>query len=152
MNAVFQPLGECQCDSERCTAVGTKLNKLGHISRLCTCFQCQGTRNQRKGKASERRGERQLGNKGRTVGDDRYKPWPLEVSLEDKTGGQIPQKFISFVDSKWVRDALFQATKKTPIGEDALPAIRLELSPSRAFLLVDISPKPQIVSPTRSEG
>jgi hypothetical protein len=73
------------------------------------------------------------------------------VSVENKMGAQIPAKFIEFVDSEFFRRALFQAAKKTPVGEDSHPAVRLELSISRAYLVVDISPSLTPLADTERE-
>lgn len=140
MNAVFQEMGPCPCEHPRCDVIGTKLTRKGFLVG-CKSPQAMGSRNKKKGRASEARGWKQLGGEGPTRNDDTYHGFPLVVSVENKVGHQIPAKFVSFVDSEWVRQAMFQATKKTPVGEDAFPSIRLELTPSRAYLVVDISPK-----------
>lgn len=136
MNPVTQPLGECPCGM--CALAGTKLTKFGHLVG-CTCASCRGRRNKRKGRASEARAWKQLGAPGPTRNDDSYFGFPLVASIENKVGQQIPAKFTSFVDSEWLRRAMFQAQKKIPVGEEAYPTVRLELSPSRAYLVVDIS-------------
>src|SRR5947207_853794 len=136
MNAVYQDFGACPCGEVACEQVGTKLNREGHLVG-CNCMSHRNKRNKRKGRASEARAWKQLGGKGMTRTDDTPHAWPLAVEIENKVGNQIPAGFLNFVNSAWVEHAMFQAVKKTPVGEDSYPAIRLELTPSRAYLLVD---------------
>ncbi len=146
MNAVYQEMGPCVCGDAVCAQIGTKLSKAldentpQHLVG-CRCIRHRNRNNKRKGRASEARAWKQLGGVGMTRTDDTYHPFPLEFDYENKVGDQIPAKFIEFVNSatfdKWIR----QAAKKIPVGESALPALRLELTPCRAYLVVDISPR-----------
>lgn len=146
MNFVNQPMGPCACGDSVCTQIGTKLSKAldentpQHLVG-CRCIRHRNRNNKRKGRASEARAWKQLGGVGMTRTDDTYHPFPLEFDYENKVGEQIPAKFREFVNSVWFQHAMFQATKKIPVGEGALPALRLELAPSRAYLVVDISPR-----------
>lgn len=123
-----------------CGVAGTKLTKYGHLVG-CTCRPCLGRRNRRKGQKAEARGHKRLGGTGRTIRDDLFHAYSLNHSVEVKTGAQVPATFRTFVSGAWIKDALRQAEKKLPVGSDALPTVLIELSPSKAYLVTDVSGK-----------
>lgn len=127
------PLCPCGCGVE-----GLKL-QLHHDRHVvgCACASCRGRRNRRKGKAAERRRHLRLGGQGRTPADELPQAYTLTVTTEDKTGAQIPESFRRFVGSAWYRDAIAQARKKLPVGSTALPAVYLETTRSRWWLIVE---------------
>ena len=65
----------------------------------------------------------------------------LDIAYENKTGEQIPAKFISFITSKWAKDALRQAEKKIPVGADAKRALILDCGTDGHWAVVDIRGK-----------
>ena len=136
MNAATQDPGPCPCLT--CYQMGTKLTKYGHLVG-CTCRSCLGRRNKRKGYKAEARGHKRLGGLGGTVRDDLFHAYSLNHSVEVKTGAQIPKTFLTFITGAWIHDALRQATKKLPVGSDALPTVLIEISPSKAYLVTDVS-------------
>ena len=143
MNAVTQDFGPCPCGetyyASPCRMEGTKLTRFGHLVG-CKCPSCTGRRNKRKGQAAEARAHKRLGGTGPTVRDDLFHCYSVNLSVETKTGAtNIPAKLLTAARSEWVRHALGQAIKKTPVGSDALPTIALEVSPSEAYLIVDVS-------------
>lgn len=142
MNTVYQELGPCPCDSEApvCTIFGTKLTRFGHLVG-CTCRACLGRRSKRKGQKGNARAHRNLGGVGPTINDDLFYAYSLNHSVEVKTGAQIPASFRRFAESEWTRHGFRQAAKKMPVGTDALPTLYIELSPSRAYLVTDVSGK-----------
>lgn len=127
----------CPCE---CGVEALKLKRNGHVIG-CRCRPCIGTRNKRKGYKTEARGHKRLGGKGGTVRDDLYHAYSLNHSVEMKGGAQVPQTFINFILGAWIKDAMGQAVKKIPVGSDALPSVLIELSPSRAYLVTDVSGK-----------
>lgn len=139
MNPTTQSMGPCPCGYERCTEMGTKLTKAGHLQR-CKCNPCKGLRNQRKGKRAEARASRRFWEGG-TMPDDLFRLASINVSFEVKTGAQIPVGLDKGLSGVWFLRALRQAEKKLPVGADCDPAVLLEFGPSRAFLVVDVSGK-----------
>lgn len=137
MNPVTQILGACPCSPSGCGILGTKLNRFGHVVG-CQCSSCRNRNNRKRGKAANARAHKLLGGAGRTIDDDLFHAYPLEVSLESKQGAQIPASLEKFCRSEWARHAWRQAEKKIPVGVQAHPAIYIELSPSEPFLLVKL--------------
>lgn len=132
----------CPCGPPSCGAVGLKLaHASGHLARLCRCASCLGRRNRNRGQRGEARRHKRLGGEGWTPRDDLMHLYSVNIATEDKVGAQIPRKFAAFVESETARHWFHQATKKIPVGADALPALYLELSPSKAYLVVDVSGK-----------
>lgn len=147
MNAVTQEFGPCPCNPgfpeagrPWCDVEGTKLKRNGHLVG-CKCRSCIGTRNKRKGYKAEARAHKRLGGQGGTVRDDLFHAYSLNHSVEVKTGAQVPKTFRTFISGAWIADALRQAEKKLPVGSDALPTVLIELSPSKAYLVTDVSGK-----------
>lgn len=141
MTPTTQEFGPCPCQSEatgiQCVLEGTKLTRYGHLVG-CTCRSCLGRRNKRKGAKANARGHKRLGGQGGTVNDDLYYSYSINLSVEVKTGAQIPRTFLTFISGAWIHDAMGQATKKLPVGADAFPAVLIEQSPSKAYLVVDV--------------
>lgn len=125
----------CPCG---CGVEGLKL-QLHHDRHVvgCGCASCRGRRSRRKGKAAERRRHLRLGGVGATPADDLAHVYQLAVTTEDKAGAQIPASFRSFVASEWYRHAIAQARKKLPLGSPVLPAVYLETTRSRWWLVVE---------------
>jgi hypothetical protein len=137
--ALYHPGEPCPCLIDGCT--GSKLSvKSGHVVG-CVCRSCMGRRNRKKGQAAEARRHRSLGGVGWTPRDDLHHPYPLTVTTEDKTGGQVPAKFVAFVNSETARHWFAQAEKKLPVGSDALPALYLEVTEGQTYLVVKLSGK-----------
>jgi hypothetical protein len=65
-------------------------------------------------------------------------PYSVNVATEDKTGNQIPRKFVEFVNSETARKWWHQAEKKIPVGVDAFPSLYLEVTPSQPYLVVKL--------------
>ena len=132
----WEPFSPCPCG---CAVVSGKLSvRFGHV-RNCACPSCRGRRNKRKGSAANSRAHRRLGGVGIMVNDDLFHAYSLNHSLEVKTGAQLPAKLLEGLRSEWSRTAFRQAEKKVPVGSDALPTICLEVGPSEAYLLTDVS-------------
>ena len=124
----------CPCG---CGATGFKLaHRSGHLVKVCRCASCIGRRNRERGQRGEARRHRRLGGQGMTPRDDLMHLYSVNVATEDKTGDQIPAHFVSFAASETARHWFGQAEKKIPIGSDALPALYLELSPSKWYLVI----------------
>jgi hypothetical protein len=136
----YHPGDPCPCEVPGC--VGSKLSfKTGHVSRGCICRSCIGRRNRKKGQAGEARRHRRLGGVGTTPRDELAHCYSINVTTEDKVGKQIPASFRTFIDSEKARVWFRQAEKKLPIGNDAFPALYLELSQGQAFLVVKLDGK-----------
>ena len=148
-----QEFGYCPCyEDERvgeivarhngygCGVMGTKLKKNGHLVG-CKCRPCLGKRNKAKGQRANARAHKRLGGEGMTVNDDLFHSYSINVSVESKTGAQVPAYFSKFVQGEWWHSAIRQASKKVPVGADAMPAVYIEFTPSVAFLVVDVSGK-----------
>lgn len=128
---------ECPCG---CGHEGLKLTRAGHV-KGCACRSCTGKRNRKKGQAAEARRHRSLGGVGTTPRDELAHCYSLNITTEDKTGAQIPAKFISFVHSETARHWFRQAEKKLPVGNDALPALYLEVTSGETYLVVKLEGK-----------
>ena len=136
MNAVTQSLGACPCGS--CDVMSTKLNRFGHVVG-CQCVSCRNRNNRKRGKAANARAHKRLAPQlQRTIDDDVFHAYPLEVSLEVKQGQQIPASLEKFCHGEWARHAWRQAEKKVPVGVQAYPAIYVELAPSEPYLVVKL--------------
>lgn len=131
--------GYPECPSG-CGATGLKLNRFGHVVG-CVCAKCRNRNNRIRGKAANRRAHLSLGGGARTVDDDLFYSYSINVAIEAKTGAQIGTSFPKFVRGKWATDAFRQAEKKIPIGTDALASLYLELAPSEAYLVVRVPAK-----------
>ncbi len=130
----------CPCG---CGATGLKLQvRLAKDGRHhvvgCKCRSCIGRRNRQAGQASERRRHKRLGGQGGTPNDELAYCYSINVSTQDKHGGQIPASFVAFITSEWARHALRQAEKKLPVGSDAMPALYLEPTRLGSWLVVKV--------------
>lgn len=124
------------CPCGQCEVEGLKLNRFGHVVG-CRCPSCRGRNNRERGKNANRRAHRALAPElERTIDDDIFHAYPIEVSLEVKSGQQVPASIARFCRSEWARHAWRQAERKVPVGVQASPAIYVELAPSEAFLVV----------------
>jgi hypothetical protein len=144
--ATYQDPGPCLCDDTACLLVGTKLQKpLANESEQhligCNCVRHRNKRNKRKGQSGEARAHRALGGTGPTIRDDLFHLYSLNASVEVKTGNQVPARLIDSVRSEFMRHAFAQATKKTPVGTDAFPAVMLQPHGGGQYLVVDCSGK-----------
>lgn len=133
-----QEFGPCPCGSPRCDVMGTKLTRFGTLVG-CKGPAALGRRNKRKGNKANARAHKRLGGSGITVNDDLYHAYSVNHSVEVKTGNQIPAHFTHFVNTSWFGSAIRQAAKKIPVGSGAFPSVCLEFSPSRAYLVTDLS-------------
>lgn len=139
MNPIYQDPGPCVCGHESCDAVGTKLNKEGHLTDCC-CPVCTARYSSRKGRRGEVRRHAVL-SRGKAPNDEYPNAYPLTVMTQDKVGEQIPKSFSDFVATEFYRHAMQQVERKVPIGADVHPALYLEPEGGGAWLLVDIAPK-----------
>lgn len=137
MNLVVQDMGPCPCGVPRCDVLGTKLTRAGHL-KGCRCASCVGRRNKRKGQAGEARAHRALGGVGPTIRDDLFHLYSINISLEVKTGNHTPAKLVAAIQSEFMRHAFAQASKKTPVGTDAFPAVMLQPHGGGQYLVVDV--------------
>lgn len=140
--ATFEPwpgYPACPCS---CGATGLKL-QMRHDRHLvgCACRSCLGRRVRKSGKAGNRRAHLRLGGGPRTVDDDLFYAYSINVTIESKTGRQVEGSFTKFVRGEKARHWFVQAEKKIPVGADAMPALYLELAPSESYLVVKVPGK-----------
>lgn len=134
----FVPGDSCPCE---CGTPGSKLSvKTGHVVG-CSCRPCLGRRNRKRGKAHERTRHLNLGGSGYTPADELPHTYPLTVTVEDKSGDQLSNKLLSWIDSEQYRHWMQQCKKKIPVGVDALPALSLHPPGGGHFLFVEVKPR-----------
>ena len=136
--ATTQMIGPCPCSPEGCGVIGTKLDRDGHLIG-CQCPPHRNGTNRKVGKRANRRAHKRLAADRAPIDDDKFYPYPLEVSMESKTGAQIPAALLEGLRGEWADDAWFQAVKKTPVGVQAYPAIAVEVSEIESYLLVRLT-------------
>jgi hypothetical protein len=100
-----------------------------------------GRRNKQKGRRSEAKTYKALGLPGQTKKDDLYFTASVDVAYENKSGGEIPANFLTFIGLEWTRHALRQAEKKIPIGADALPSLVLDCGRKGMWMVTPIPAK-----------
>ena len=138
MSAIVTPWDgwpDCPCG---CGEQGLKL-QARHDRHLigCKCRPCLGRRSKKKGRAAQARGYRALGG---TL------PWSpgheenqgvlsIEVSLESKSGAQVPRQLVRFAESEWARRAWDQADRAIPVGMSAYPSVYCEPGGGWAILV-----------------
>jgi hypothetical protein len=104
---VMQTIGSCPCETTRCTAIGTKLTRAGHLVG-CGCASCMGRRNRKKGQAAQ---SRVLKDAARAEGitmeiaPTHEEQARLLVHYESKSGTSLPRAF----SGEWMRKAEQQA-------------------------------------------
>lgn len=138
--ATYQEPGPCPCQHPRCDVIGTKLTRQGYLVG-CKSPQAVGKRNKKKGQRGEARAHKLLGGTGPTIRDDLFHLYSINISLEVKTGNQVPAKLVSSVESEFMRSAFGQARKKIPVGTDALPAVLVQPHGGGSYLVVDVGGK-----------
>lgn len=132
----YIPGSPCPCG---CGATGSRLaQKSGHVARECSCPSCRNRRNRNRGQRTEARRHRRLGGQGFTPNDELGTSYSINITTQDKGGKQVPASFRKFAEGEFFRHAISQAERAAPVGSGALPALYLELSPSRAYLVVDV--------------
>lgn len=134
----WTPYSPCPCG---CPVIAGKLSlKAGHV-RGCSCSSCRNRNNRSRGQRGEARTHRRLGGKGFTPKDEMGHLYSIDVVCQVKTGAQVGKALARFVDGEFFRHAMSQAERSKPVGVDAFPSVVCELSPSRAYLIADISGK-----------
>ena len=134
------PFTPCPCEAD-CGVIAPKLSvRSGHVVG-CKCRSCIGKRNKTKGQRNERTRHLALGGEGATPRDELAFSYSVNITTEDKTGQQIPAKFVAFIQSEWTRHALRQAEKKVPVGSDALPALWLNAGHAGTWIVLRVPAK-----------
>lgn len=137
--SLLKDKADCECGDERCTLYGTlgKEDRQGrrHV-RGCPCPSCRGRRNNKQGKAKQRKAARQLG-----IGDGRFVPaneenWAGLFANEVKSGKQVGPitNWFTRVEHQVVANqpdhgALRRPTRAVAMpdgwGDDGIVAVRL---------------------------
>lgn len=137
----WNPYDPCACG---CGVIGWKTvrplepGETGHVVG-CKCRPHLGKRSQAKGHRAEMRRHRSLGGTGATPRDEIPVGYALSVTTEDKTGSQVPAKFVSFVRSETARHWFAQVERKLPVGSGVFPALYLEVTEGETYLVVRLN-------------